>query len=219
MNNTVKNSNGELINIRIFFSKTDRAKYISHLDLNRTMQRTVKRSKLPVWETEGFNPHIYLTFALPLSLGIESMCEVLDIKFIESVDYNEIKEKLNFSLPNDIRVISAAKPVFKHTEIKKAEYDIFSDIKQYEFHDFIKQEKIMTIKKTKKKGISEIDLKQFIEYVPEDDRITLILPAGTELNINPLLVLNAFGTFSGKNFDFPKIIRTGMYTENGEKFI
>ncbi|MCL1866119.1 MAG: TIGR03936 family radical SAM-associated protein, partial [Oscillospiraceae bacterium] len=57
-------------NIRVFFGKVGRAKYISHLDLVRAMSRAVKRSGLHVWITEGFNLHIYMTFALPLALGI-----------------------------------------------------------------------------------------------------------------------------------------------------
>ena len=56
-----------MINIRVFYHKTSRAKYISHLDIMRCMQRAVVRAGLPVWYTEGFNPHIYLTFSLPLS--------------------------------------------------------------------------------------------------------------------------------------------------------
>lgn len=63
--------------VRIFYKKLDVAKYISHLDMQRCMQRAVKRAKLPVWYTEGFNPHPYITFALPISLGIESIMRKL----------------------------------------------------------------------------------------------------------------------------------------------
>ena len=56
------------------------ASYISLLDMQRVMQRVLKRSGLPVWHTLGFNPHIYMTFACPLSLGQESQCECVDVK-------------------------------------------------------------------------------------------------------------------------------------------
>ena len=59
--------------IRVWFTKTGEASYISLLDLQRVMQRALKRSGLPVWYTLGFNPHIYMTFAAPLSLGQESL--------------------------------------------------------------------------------------------------------------------------------------------------
>ena len=55
--------------IRVFYRKTDTAKYISHLDINRCFQRAMKRAGIPLWFTEGFNPHAYLTFPLPLALA------------------------------------------------------------------------------------------------------------------------------------------------------
>ena len=59
--------------VRIWFTKTGEASYISLLDLQRVMGRALKRSGLPVWYTLGFNPHIYMTFTCPLSLGQESL--------------------------------------------------------------------------------------------------------------------------------------------------
>ena len=66
--------------VRIFFSKSGRARYISHLDLNRTMTRAVRRAGLPIWYTEGFSRHPYLTFAAPLSLGFEGERETMDLR-------------------------------------------------------------------------------------------------------------------------------------------
>ncbi len=56
-----------MITVRAFYKKTGRLKYISHLDINRCMQRAIKMSGLPVWYTEGFNPHAYVTFASALT--------------------------------------------------------------------------------------------------------------------------------------------------------
>ena len=81
--------------VRLFFTKLDRAKYISHLDMNRCMSRALKRSGLPVWYTGGFNPHMYLTFPLPLSLGCESVYECVDLKMTQKVDFNTIAQKVN----------------------------------------------------------------------------------------------------------------------------
>ena len=58
-------------------------RFISHLDMTRFMSRTIRRAELPVWYTEGFNPHLYMTFALPLSLGFESDYEVVDIRLLD----------------------------------------------------------------------------------------------------------------------------------------
>ena len=68
-----------MIDKRIRFTKTGEAKYISHLDLYRFMLRALKRAKLPVWHTEGFNPHVYVTFALPLSLKYFAMTTAIAV--------------------------------------------------------------------------------------------------------------------------------------------
>ena len=84
-----------MVNTRAVFRKYDRAKFISHLDLYRCMQRAFKRSSLSVWYTEGFNPHLYLMFPLPLSLGYESDCEIIDFSLTEELDNEYVKNKLN----------------------------------------------------------------------------------------------------------------------------
>ena len=67
-------------NVRLFYSKTGRMKFVSHLDMTRFMSRLIAKSKIPVWYTEGFNQHIYMNFALPLSLGYEGLYEVMDFR-------------------------------------------------------------------------------------------------------------------------------------------
>ena len=205
-------------NVRIFFAKTGRAIYISHLDLYRVFQRAVKRCKLPVWETQGFNPHIYITFALPLALGTEGICESLDTKLTEDISFEEICERLNSALPRDIRVLSAADPVYKNTDIEKSEYEIRISTDWDKLCGFFSQEKIMTEKKTKK-GISEIDLKPMIEIVEmKDGFIRMRLPSGTQTNINANLVFEAFEKQFDMEIDTLNIKRTAVYCQNGEIF-
>lgn len=205
-------------NVRVFFSKTGRAIYISHLDLYRVFQRAVKRCKLPVWETQGFNPHIYITFALPLALGTAGICESLDTKLTEEISFEEICERLNSALPKDIRVISAAEPVYKNTDIEKSEYEIRITTDYDKLREFFAQEKIITEKKTKK-GISEIDLKPMIEISElSDGFIRMRLPSGTETNINANLVFDAFEKQYDVQIDLLDIKRTAVYCKNGEIF-
>ena len=66
--------------VRIWFSKTGTAKYISHLDLTRCLIRTFRRTTVPLWYTEGFNPRPHLVFGLSLPLGVEGLCEDFDIR-------------------------------------------------------------------------------------------------------------------------------------------
>ena len=108
--------------VRVWFSKTGTARYISHLDLNRCMSRAFHKAKLPLWYTEGFNPHVFLTFAAPLSLGFEGRRESMDIRLIEEIPYAELIEKLNAGLPHDIRVYAVTEPEMKGNDVANAEY-------------------------------------------------------------------------------------------------
>ena len=111
-----------MIKLRAVFEKRDRAKYISHLDLNRCMLRTFRRSKLPIWYTEGFHSHPYFSFALALSLGYESSCEILDFNLNEEIPFDEVRDRLNAVMPYGMKIISVAEPKLKITAIAKAEY-------------------------------------------------------------------------------------------------
>lgn len=207
-----------MIDIRLFFRKIDRAKYISHLDLYRLMQRATKRAGLPIWQTQGFNPHAYITFALPLSLGIEGLNETMDTRITEELDFDEVKERLNKALPQDIQITRAAAPINKHTMIEKAEYDIDTDCDLQKFRLFIAQPSIMTTKNTKK-GEVQIDLKQYIELIDvSGTNVDLILPAGVDVNINPNLIFEAFQREKNIEINKLNICRTAVYCKNGSIF-
>lgn len=205
------------VNTRVFFSKTERAKYISHLDLYRVFQRAVIKSKLPAWYTEGFNPHLYIQFMLPLSLGQEGIREAADFKLTEDVPFEEVTERLNASLPLDLRIIETAAPVMKNTDIVEAEYEIEADLNRDKFAQFAESDKILVEKKTKK-GVSEIDLKPNIKKLEIGDKITLTLPAGNDFNLNPTLLFNAYESSMGEKITRLKIVRTKIFAKNGEEF-
>ena len=104
--------------LRARFEKKDRSRYISHLDLYRFMQRTFRRARISVWYTQGFNPHLYIMFPLPLSLGYESECEIMDFNINDDdLSAGEVMERLNAVLPQGVRINEVYEPVMKHTEI------------------------------------------------------------------------------------------------------
>lgn len=205
------------VNTRVFFSKTGRAKYISHLDLNRVMQRAIKRANLPVWYTEGYSPHMYVQFMLPLSLGQEGVREAMDFRLLEDVDHGEVSARLNEALPLDIRAVETAAPVLKNTDITTAEYEITADIDREKFLKFAQSEKIIVEKKTKK-GTSEVDLKPLITELSVGESITLRLPAGNDFNINPALLLEAYRAATGEELPRIRIVRTKILCADGSEF-
>lgn len=206
------------VNTRVFFSKMDRAKYISHLDLNHCVQRAMKRSRLPIWQTEGFNPHTYVAFMLPLSLGQEGVCEAMDFRLTEDISPEEVMKRLNDSLPPDIRIIRVAEPKYKNTDISSAEYRVESDVDIEKFREFVSQKEILTEKKTKR-GVSTVDLKPLIsELSINSEAITLRLPAGNDFNINPALLFDAYKISTGEEITRLRIVRTNTFCSDGNEF-
>ena len=91
---------------RLLFEKTGRAIYISHLDLMRVFQRAFKRAGLPLTHTQGYNPRPSVSIALPLSLGVESGCELLDFDLYgEKIPNEQILARLNAALVEGVRVL------------------------------------------------------------------------------------------------------------------
>ena len=99
---------------RLLFEKTGDAVWLSHLDLMRVFQRAFKRADIMIWHTQGFSPRAYVSIALPLSVGVESGCEILDFEIQDgSVDLQRLPELLNRTLPVGIRVLRAYESAVK----------------------------------------------------------------------------------------------------------
>ena len=99
---------------RLLFSKTGRARFISHLDLMRTFQRAFLRADIAIKHTEGFHPHAFVSIVLPLSVGYASHCEILEFGLLEGTAPEEVPARLNAVLPEGIEVLTcydAEKPV------------------------------------------------------------------------------------------------------------
>ncbi|MCL2224202.1 MAG: TIGR03936 family radical SAM-associated protein, partial [Defluviitaleaceae bacterium] len=95
--------------IRLRFSKTDTLRFIGHLDFLRVVQQTIRRAALPVAFSQGFNPHILISFALPLPLGMASLNDYADLTLTDEIPFSEITERLNAAAPVGL-TINAAYP-------------------------------------------------------------------------------------------------------------
>lgn len=216
------------ITYRAEFEKTGSAKYISHLDLNRCMQRAIRRSGLPAWYTEGFHPHMYLMFALALSLGAESMCETMDFRLTQDIPVQEVKDRLNAAMPAGLRVHDVRIPKHAAADIGSALYrvelqtaDAHALAQQWEA--FLQQPEIMVEKKTKR-GMKQIDIKQQIrvESLGQTEGklcVDLRLPAGNEANLNVSVVTGAFEKYAEQAFCVEKAVREKIFCLNGEEFL
>ncbi len=214
---------------RIVYEKCGRAKYISHLDLMRAMQRAIKRARLPVWYTQGFNPHIYIMFPLTLPLGFESRVEVMDFALLEDTPFEETLKSLDAQMPEGMRIVSCGLPVHSHTEITHAEYKIrlsadktAEECKRF-FEDFLAKDRIEIEKRTKKKTVNLVDIRPSIDVRElEADgghlRLTAVLPAGGSFNLNANVVIETFLKMYELNCDELCIERTKILIADGENF-
>ena len=220
---------------RLTFAKTGRARYISHLDLMRTMQRAFKRAGIPIWYTQGFNPHAYLMFPLALSLGTESYVEILDIALTEDWDHDELVKRLNRSMPEGLFFVKAARPVMKHTAIAFSRYeaeletDVTAEEAKHRFDEFmqldvIEIEKRTKARKGKKPGTKLVDIKPHIcaEYSKAEDgllKLGLRLPSGVDFNLNTGTVFDAFSGKTGVVIKSVYTKRTAIICADGEDYV
>ncbi len=112
--------------LRLLFEKKGNAIWISHLDLMRLFQRAFKRAGLPLTHTQGFNPRPSVSIAMPLSVGVESSCELLDFELEDnSVTCEEILERLNSVLVDGVRVLSVYEGGNKLKELAYLQCTVF----------------------------------------------------------------------------------------------
>jgi len=90
--------------LRLQFSKGESVRYISHLDLARVFERAIRRAKLPVAMSEGFNPHMKVAYASALSVGVTSDCEYMDIELREDASAEEMAAALKQQLPAGLKL-------------------------------------------------------------------------------------------------------------------
>lgn len=217
---------------RLLFSKTGRAKYISHLDLMRTFQRAFVRAKIQIKHTEGFNPHPFVSIALPLSVGFSSDCEILEFGLLGGADYAQVPQRLNAVLPEGI-VIHACYPAQrKIKELTHLNYILNLEYSEgrpanaeLAMSSLLNRESIVVKKKSNKakRGYTEVDLIPLIKrwcIEGQKDAMTLgVVLCAQNPGLNPELILNAFRQeYPEYAPDFVTIHRREALDEQGNPF-
>lgn len=211
--------------VRVIFSKIGRAKYISHLDLNRTMSRALRRAGVPIWYTEGFNRHPYVTFAAPLSLGFEGLQEYMDFRLEGDMPMEEIVRRLNAAMPEGLQILSAHEAVDKVGDLESARYRLVIGCRASDVTAMFAQKEILVQKRTKKKTMKQVDIQPVLAasqaVIEERDSsciVELTLPCSSSENINPSLVQHALQQHMGQTALPFSVTRLAVYTKNGSVF-
>lgn len=210
--------------VRIVFSKMGRIKYVSHLDLVRAMTRAVRRADIPLWYTEGFNKHPYLTFAAPLSLGYEGLRETMDIRMADDFPHDELVKRLNAVLPEGLVAISAADVVAKAGDLAAAEYRLTIHLPVSVVSEALSRNELLVEKRTKKKTMKTMDILPYfqsadVEAVGEDTTVvTVSLPSGSNENVNPGLFVTALKGITGMDVE-AEVLRLRLLLADGSEFL
>ncbi|HYF82584.1 MAG TPA: TIGR03936 family radical SAM-associated protein [Clostridia bacterium] len=220
------------MNIRLKFTKGNEVKYISHLDLMRVFQRAIRRTGIPISYSIGFNPHQEISFGAPLSLGVTSNAEYVDFKLSGTMDVEEIKDRLNSSLPEGIKILGGMK-LRENSEsamsvVTHARYKIRINIENVaaealnkSIEEFIAQDSIKVMKEQPKKGfaLKEVDIRPMIVGMKLSEArenmyiIDCLLLSGSRGNLKPELLMMAFKEFTGYNIVGIRINREEVYAE------
>ena len=221
----------ETVTVRLRFRKTGDLQYISHLDLQRVMSRVLIRSGVPIWFTQGFNPHPKMVFGMPLSVGAQSECEYLDVKIDRKISLSEILERLNAEVPREMHFKAAYYPSSKLSDIALVKYVI--EISEPRIDSALAEEtvKLLTaspliMMKRTKSGEKEVDVTSFIKSVSVSAEKTLkvtVTLAGGEGSLNPEMLVTAMREKLGVLKNYPEvgtytIMRTNVYFADGREF-
>ncbi len=207
-------------NVRIKFAKKGKLKYISHLDLCRTLRSAFIRAKIPIWYSQGFNPHPKMVFALTVSVGSESACEFLDIRITSPMSEEEFASRLQSALTPELSILEVYTPEHKFVELFSSAYEIELEgvISNEWLQSAISASQPLIVLKHGKKGDREEDIsEQIYSAAVEGHTLRATLAAEQGNFLNPEIFVKALLDRLGADWMY-NIIRTECYLKDGTVF-
>lgn len=214
------------MNVRIKFRKYGMLKFIGHLDVMRYFQKVIRRAEIDICYSEGFSPHMIMSFAAPLGVGLTSDGEYVDISVKSSMSSSEAVRRMNEvmvegleavsfrGLPdnskNAMSIVAAA-----DYEVRFREGQSPADGWQEKLREFAGLPEIRILKKTKK-GQQEVDIRPWIRYLEEEDGvIRMQVSTGSVHNLKPELLMQSFGEWAGLEIPSSALLihRRELYAE------
>lgn len=205
------------------YEKSPRLRHVGHLDLLRAMQRALRRSDLPISFSKGFNPHLLLSFAAPLSVGVPGKREVMEVPLESEVTEEEFLKKMSAVLPPELPCIEVHAVDDRHPApmalLRSAYYEI-TPLQNAEalfnaVPALLNRSTIMTMKKSKS-GEKEVDIRPMIYNLYEKDgTLHAVLALCEASTCKPDLLLAELCKQAGLD-DVPRcsIVRTALYGDN-----
>lgn len=208
------------------FEKGERLRHIGHLDIQRAMQRALRRSGMPVKYSQGFNPHILVTFASALSTGAWGKKELMDVTLREDVAPEVFLKAMNDALPPDMQLSFCRTLEDQHpalmAQVAAADYtmtltdDDAARKCAESVEGFLAQESIMEMRKTKS-GLKECDIRPLIHHLAvEGNQIHAVLTLRETTSCKPDMLVRALCRFAGCEVPRFLTVRNGLLGENAQ---
>ena len=212
---------------KLLYEKSGNARWISHLDMMHMMQRAFLRAGIAIKHSEGYHPHAYVSIALPLSVGQESVCEIMEFAVVDGTPLESIPAKLNEVFPAGLRAIECydSERKLKHLALLRVrvtlEYDKGAPDRLKIAELFMRDE--LSVEKKGKKGPTEVDIRPMIHQLAVRD-----CPDGLELeaivaaqnpSLNPELLAAAIRKYLPDCApDFVRVLRLDVLEADGTTF-
>ena len=217
------------MNIRMKFKKNGCMKFIGHLDIMRYFQKAIRRADIDIAYSEGFSPHMIMSFAAPLGVGLTSEGEYVDLQVNSCASSKGAVDALNSVMVDGMEVVSfkLLPENVKNAMSSVAAADYFVNFREgyapenweTKFEAFLQKEEMLIVKKTKRSE-AEVDLKPML-YKTEirDGGIFMQVACGSVNNLKPELVMEAFAKDAG--IELPpfslEVCRLEVYADLGDE--
>ena len=217
------------MNIRMKFKKHGCMKFIGHLDIMRYFQKAIRRADIDIAYSEGFSPHMIMSFAAPLGVGLTSEGEYVDLQVNSCASSKGAVDALNSVMVDGMEVVSfkLLPENVKNAMSSVAAADYFVKFREgyapenweAKFETFLQKEEMLIVKKTKRSE-AEVDLKPML-YKTElrDGGIFMQVACGSVNNLKPELVMEAFAKDAG--IELPpfslEVCRLEVYADLGDE--
>ncbi len=212
---------------KLRYEKTGNARWFSHLDLMHMIQRAFLRAGIAIKHSEGYHPHAYVSVALPLSVGQESVCEILEFTALDGTPLESIPARLNTVLPEGLRVLEcydSDRKLKYLTDLRVRvilEYDNGAP-EQGKITSVFDRPEILVNKKGKK-GPAEVDIRPMIHAISvgshPDGLVIEATIAAQNPSLNPELLAAAIGKYAPDAApDFVRVMRLETLEADGSVF-
>ncbi|MBS6195324.1 MAG: TIGR03936 family radical SAM-associated protein [Clostridiales bacterium] len=217
--------------VRVKFAKEGAMKFIGHLDIMRYFQKAIRRAGIPIAFSGGFSPHMIMSFAAPLGVGVTSNGEYFDMELTESMASALLEERFNGVMAEGMKVLSVreipdGKAHACMSLVAAADYVVrFREGKEpaenwrEKLEEFFSQEEIVILRKTKRSE-KETDIKPWIYQLKlQEEGVFMQLSSGSVHNLKPDLVMEAFAKYLGTELEpFALMIhREEVYADLGDE--